>query len=428
MNLLGFYKETVRLHEDYQKQVGRFMKLVTGFGKQLRVRGEGRRVASDEEGEDRYYGWYYSSKQSMSIDGRPGRAIMDTIPLKSQQTGESRQIRRNRRDQVDEELSQDSIEDVATLTVEDFFKKVDLTTLPKDSHTLADVPDKHIFKAPLNPTIRVFHLEKHGYYSVHAVNATYYKYKPELINNLILDPDILEVTKLLCVGLDIEDPDFIENKSQSTIITCIGNPGLGKTLLAEVMSELVGKPLFQIQAAQLGSDPVALEENLKKMLARAERWDAILLIDEANAYIHDRGVDIAQNAIVGVFLRLLEYYRGTLILTTNQTRPDGQAIDVDDAILQRSSAVVNFEILPPKLLMQLWKVHLKQLGLTLPQADLDKAVENTKLSGRTIRQVLRSAKRLSISRKVELSYSLLEVAAKFVAITKGEVGFAKKKL
>jgi hypothetical protein len=317
LNLLGFYKETEKLMEDYQKQVGRFMKLVTGFGKQLRVRGEGRHTSSGEDDDDRYHYWY-SSRQSMAVDGRPGRAIMDTIPLQSQATSESRQIRRNRRDVVDEELSQDSVEDVANLTVEDFFKKIDVASLTKNTHSFADSPPtKTILSVPLHPVLKVFHLEKHAYYNVHAVNATYYKYKPELIDSLILDPDILEIA------------------------------------------------------------------------------------------------------------RLLEYYRGTLILTTNQTRPDGQSIDVDDAILQRSSAVVHFEIPNKELSMNLWKVHLNNLKIKLPVDDLKKAVANTRLSGRTIRQVLRSAKRLSIARKVDITYELLEVAAKFIAITKGEKGFGK---
>ena len=67
------------------------------------------------------------------------------------------------------------------------------------------------------------------------------------------------------------------------------------------------KALYVVQCSQLGISAEQLEEKLSGVLERASRWGIILLIDEADVYIHERGNDLEQNAIVGVFLRLLEY-------------------------------------------------------------------------------------------------------------------------
>lgn len=38
-------------------------------------------------------------------------------------------------------------------------------------------------------------------------------------------------------------------------------------------------------------------------MTRAQRWGAVMLIDEADVYIRKRNDDIAANAVVGVFAR-----------------------------------------------------------------------------------------------------------------------------
>ena len=43
-----------------------------------------------------------------------------------------------------------------------------------------------------------------------------------------------------------------------------------------------------------------------------------MLIDEADVYIKRRDDNITMNAVVGVFLRVLEYFNGLLFLTTNR--------------------------------------------------------------------------------------------------------------
>jgi hypothetical protein len=50
----------------------------------------------------------------------------------------------------------------------------------------------------------------------------------------------------------------------------------------------------------------------------ASRWKAILLLDEADVFLTQRGDNPQLNALVSVFLRELEQYDGILFLTTNR--------------------------------------------------------------------------------------------------------------
>jgi AAA+ superfamily predicted ATPase len=103
-----------------------------------------------------------------------------------------------------------------------------------------------------------------------------------------------------------------------------------------VYSEVVKKPLYQIQSSQLGLNPVDIEKNLHAHLRRAEKLNCVLMIDECDGYVYERGADITQNAIVGVFLRMFEYYNGILFMTTNRTDK------IDKAIMSRITAHVQY--------------------------------------------------------------------------------------
>lgn len=49
------------------------------------------------------------------------------------------------------------------------------------------------------------------------------------------------------------------------------------------------------------------------------KWNCIVLIDEAEVFLEQRSLDnVERNVLVSVFLRVLEYYEGILILTSNR--------------------------------------------------------------------------------------------------------------
>lgn len=64
-----------------------------------------------------------------------------------------------------------------------------------------------------------------------------------------------------------------------------------------------------------------MEGLLSGVFKIASRWNAIVLLDEADVFLTQRTVDnTPNNSLVLVFLRQLEYYKGVLFLTTNRVQ------------------------------------------------------------------------------------------------------------
>jgi len=130
--------------------------------------------------------------------------------------------------------------------------------------------------------------------------------------------------------------DIMNEKGKGLVILLHGPPGVGKTLTAESVAQLAGKPLFAVSPSDIGLNPAEVEQNLEALFELAARWRAVLLFDEADVFRailrlvrrEPRGFvrllrsshssDLTRNALVSVLLRVLEYYNGILILTTNR--------------------------------------------------------------------------------------------------------------
>lgn len=81
-----------------------------------------------------------------------------------------------------------------------------------------------------------------------------------------------------------------------------------------------------VSAGELGTSPRELEAFLQQILDLANRWQAVLLLDEADVFLEARTAqDIHRNALVSIFLRLLEYFQGILFLTTNRVATFGKS-------------------------------------------------------------------------------------------------------
>jgi AAA+ superfamily predicted ATPase len=169
--------------------------------------------------------------------------------------------------------------------------------------------------------VKLFDLDRHCFVRAHVDQVKDYVWDTNLGDKLILPHSHKEVIQILMETAKDQIDDIIRGKSGGTICICTGEPGTGKTLTAEVTSEVIKSPLYKVNCSQLGTNEEEIEKELSRVLSRASRWQALLLIDEADVYVRARENDIQQNAIVGVFLRVLEYYRGILFLTSN--RADG---------------------------------------------------------------------------------------------------------
>lgn len=69
--------------------------------------------------------------------------------------------------------------------------------------------------------------------------------------------------------------------------------------MIESVAEYIQRPLLSITAADLGHEPEVLEKNLLRFFRNASKWDAIVLLDEADIYLERRSAnDLRRNSIV----------------------------------------------------------------------------------------------------------------------------------
>jgi hypothetical protein len=119
--------------------------------------------------------------------------------------------------------------------------------------------------------------------------------------------------------------DLFHGRHGGIVVLANGPSGVGKTLTAEVFAEYQERPLYSMEMSEIGTSVKEVEANLQRIFARAKKWNAVLLFDEADIFLSEREAsDLERSAIVGIFLRLLDYYEGTFFLTTNR----GEGIDV----------------------------------------------------------------------------------------------------
>jgi hypothetical protein len=163
------------------------------------------------------------------------------------------------------------------------------------------------------------------------------KWRDDAWDKLVVDEDEKDMIHSLVKFHGQGFTDIIEGKGGGCIFLLHGAPGWGKTASAEAVAELLHKPLYSVGVGELGVDTETLEAKLRAILDVATIWDAVLLLDEADIFLEERDDhNIQRNAMVGVFLRLLEYHNGVLFLTTNRVK------NIDKAFYSRISVALHY--------------------------------------------------------------------------------------
>ncbi|KAF9635055.1 Multicopper oxidase type 1 [Lasiodiplodia theobromae] len=214
--------------------------------------------------------------------------------------------------------------------------------------------------------------------------------------------------------------DIIEGKGQGIIMLLHGAPGLGKTLTAETVSDRLQKPLYSVQAGELGSNATDVEVTLQRILDLAAKWDAVLLLDEADVFLEQRHhSDLERSKIVSVFLRLLEYYRGILFLTSNRVET------FDEAFRSRIHLKINYPDLGTEAKIGIWKNFIeasrKKNGSNVSDANIRELAEYP-LNGREIKNMVKTAQLLASREKWPLEMRHFKVCLDVMEDAKGEQG------
>ncbi|RSL50988.1 hypothetical protein CEP54_011652 [Fusarium duplospermum] len=154
-----------------------------------------------------------------------------------------------------------------------------------------------------------------------------------------------------------QSQDIIYGKGRGLVILLHGVPGVGKTATAEAVAMEYRKPLFVITCGDLGLTPREVEESLTEIFRLAHLWHCVLLLDEADVFLAQRSrFDLTRNALVSVFLRILEYYNGILFLTTNRVGT------LDEAFKSRIHMSLYYPPLNETQVTLIFKMNLEKLA------------------------------------------------------------------
>jgi ATPase family associated with various cellular activities (AAA) len=184
-------------------------------------------------------------------------------------------------------------------------------------------------------------------------------------SDLVLSSDRLEqlreaVSRLEHQARVFDEWGFLRDRTGARGVRLLftGPPGTGKTLSAEVLANALKVDLLVVDLSRIVSKWIGeTEKNLASVFEAAERGQAALFFDEADALFGKRtevidAHDRYANLETAYLLTRLEQFEGLAILATNLRQ------NIDAAFLRRLEFVVDFEEPGREERHALWGCHL----------------------------------------------------------------------
>ncbi|MFI0815891.1 ATP-binding protein [Streptomyces sp. NPDC021098] len=173
-------------------------------------------------------------------------------------------------------------------------------------------------------------------------------------------------------------------RGRGVVALFTGESGTGKTLSAEVVAAELGLDLYVVDLSALVDKYIGeTEKNLERVFAEADRTDAVLLFDEADAVFGKRGEvkdahDRYANLESAYLLQRLESFHGIAVLTSNFRG------NIDEAFTRRLDLVVDFPFPDAEHRLALWQGFLKDAPCA-PDLELRRCAAEFELAGGGIR-------------------------------------------
>lgn len=175
-----------------------------------------------------------------------------------------------------------------------------------------------------------------------------------------------------------------------------GPSGSGKTLACSWLATRLGLPLFRVDLASVQSKYIGeTEENLSRILDRAEAAEVILLFDEADSLFgartetHDASDRFANNQ-TNFLLTRIESYGGIVLLTTNSRQR------IDPAFSRRIDQIIEVPIPDPAARRGIWRAHLGEAH-RLTAAEINRLASAADIAGGHIRAIVQTAQVLAVA-------------------------------
>ncbi|WHZ26377.1 MAG: ATPase, AAA family [Nitrospira sp.] len=170
-----------------------------------------------------------------------------------------------------------------------------------------------------------------------------------------------------------------------------GPPGTGKTMAAEIIAKELHLPLYKIDLSRVVSKYIGeTEKHLDRIFAAAQRTDAILFFDEADALFgkrtevrdsHDRYANIE----VGYLLQKMEEYEGVAVLATNVRQ------HMDEAFVRRMQMIVEFPFPDEMHRRHIWEIMFPREAPLADDVDLSLLAREVRLAGGNIKNIALAA-------------------------------------
>ncbi|KAF1958925.1 P-loop containing nucleoside triphosphate hydrolase protein, partial [Byssothecium circinans] len=229
-------------------------------------------------------------------------------------------------------------------------------------------------------------------------------FNPTAFDSLVLDESKKSmISSLVRERVDQESTfdDIIKGKGKGLIFLLHGEPGTGKTLTAESIAEYTRRPLYTVGCGDLGIVSYQVERVLNASLTLATKWNAVVLLDEADVFMESRSSnEIQRNGLVSVLLRTLEYFEGIMFLTTKRIGT------IDQAFKSRIHLSLSYPSLGPEARRHIWRNNLVRSfsGASIDWFNnkfLDEVIKEA-LNGRQIKNIVRVADAQAVHAKRDM--------------------------
>jgi SpoVK/Ycf46/Vps4 family AAA+-type ATPase len=211
-----------------------------------------------------------------------------------------------------------------------------------------------------SPVVLGFAFQEKTWLEFSLSAVTDIEWNDEAYTSLVLAEEKKQVVKALVSAHKFHGSktidDVVQGKGKGLVFVLHGPPGVGKTLTAEGIAEELRAPLYMVSMGELAMDSSRLESMLQQIMDIAHSWGAVLLLDEADVFLEKRQTqDVHRNALVSIFLRLLEYFQGILFLTTNRVET------FDEAFQSRIHVALKYEELSFAASRTVWKEFIEKV-------------------------------------------------------------------
>ncbi|GME27635.1 P-loop containing nucleoside triphosphate hydrolase protein [Neofusicoccum parvum] len=288
----------------------------------------------------------------------------------------------------------------------------------------------------LPPVIHGFFMKEKKWIGLLVENVGHIEWNKDAYERLVLPQSTKDLVKALIMvrksksgaklGMSLagKRDDIIAGKGNGLIMLLHGGPGTGKTLTAgrhtilfqswqladEEQKEM---PLYSVTCGDVGTKPDVVEQYMNTVLHLGKTWNCVLLLDEADVFLEERTLsDVERNSLVSVFLRVLEYYEGILILTSNRVGT------LDEAFKSRIQVALQYPPLNRPSRKQIWRNFFDMLETDDEEINLHELrrrideLTSHEMNGRQIRNVLTTARQLAMYKQETLGWNHLEQAIK----------------